>query len=96
MVAGFADIVGLHIAEPDHRRGRLAALVERFEAVTADIIAEHRGRVVKMIGDEVLFVVQSPAAAADIALGLMRWRGDEDNPELRIGMALRARHLVAR
>ena len=65
----------------------LAALVERFEAETADVIAEHRGRVVKMIGDEVLFVVQSPTAAADIALGLMNWRGEDDNPELRVGMA---------
>ena len=87
MVAGFADIVGFTSLSRTTSEEELAALVERFEAVTSDVIAEHRGRVVKMIGDEVLFVVQSPKAAAEIALGLMEWRGEEDNPELRVGMA---------
>jgi adenylate cyclase len=87
MVAGFADIVGFTSLSRTTSEEELADLVERFEAVTSDVIAEHRGRVVKMIGDEVLFVVQSPSAAAEIALGLMKWRGEEGNPELRIGMA---------
>jgi adenylate cyclase len=87
MVAGFADIVGFTSLSRTTSEEELADLVERFEAVTSDVIAEHRGRVVKMIGDEVLFVVQSPKAAAEIALGLMEWRGEEDNPELRVGMA---------
>jgi adenylate cyclase len=87
MVAGFADIVGFTSLSRTTSDEELAALVERFESVTSDVIAEHRGRVVKMIGDEVLFVVKDPAAAAKIALGLMEWRGEEDNPELRIGLA---------
>jgi adenylate cyclase len=66
----------------------LAELVERFEASTAWIIAEHDGRVVKTIGDEVMFVVRSPVQAAGIAVDLTRWVEDqEDFPKLRIGMA---------
>jgi adenylate cyclase len=87
MVVGFADIVGFTSLSRTSSEEDLAALVEEFETVTSDVIAENRGRVVKMIGDEVLFVVKDPAAAAKIALGLMEWRGEEDNPELRIGLA---------
>jgi adenylate cyclase len=87
MVAGFADIVGFTSLSRTAGEDELADLVERFESVTSGVIAEHRGRVVKMIGDEVLFVVQSPKAAADIAVGLMGWSDGEKNPQLRIGMA---------
>lgn len=87
MVVGFADIVGFTSMSRTSSEEDLAALVEKFETVTSDVIAENRGRVVKMIGDEVLFVVTHPAAAAKIALGLMKWRDEGDNPELRIGMA---------
>ncbi len=87
MVAGFADIVGFTSLSRTTDEDDLAALVERFEAVTSDVIAEHRGRVVKMIGDEVLFVVQKPTDAADIGLELMDWAAGEDTPDLRIGMA---------
>jgi adenylate cyclase len=87
MVAGFADIVGFTSLSRTTGEEDLAALVERFESVTSGVIAENRGRVVKMIGDEVLFVVTAPSAAAKIALGLMEWAGEEDNPDLRVGMA---------
>jgi adenylate cyclase len=87
MVAGFADIVGFTSLSRTTSEEELAALVERFESVTSDVIAENRGRVVKMIGDEVLFVLTSPSAAAKIGLGLMEWAGEEDNPDLRVGMA---------
>jgi adenylate cyclase len=87
MVVGFADIVGFTSLSRTTSEEDLAALVESFEAVTSGVIAENRGRVVKMIGDEVLFVVKEPAAAAKIALALMEWRGEEDRPELRIGLA---------
>ena len=86
-MVGFADIVGFTSLSRTSSEEDLAALVDKFETVTSDVIAENRGRVVKMIGDEVLFVVKGPAAAAKIALGLIEWRGEEDNPELRIGMA---------
>lgn len=88
VVAGFADIVGFTRLSRSISEAELAALVESFESTTAGIIAEHGGRVVKTIGDEVLFVVQTPTQAADIALALMSWvDSDDDIPKLRIGMA---------
>jgi len=88
MVAGFADIVGFTSLSRSTSEAELADLVERFESVTSGVIAEHGGRVVKTIGDEVLFVVRTPDRAARIALALNRWQSDEDDvPALRIGMA---------
>jgi adenylate cyclase len=88
MVAGFADIVGFTSLSRSIGAEELARLVDHFEGTTAAVIAEHGGRVVKTIGDEVLFVVDSPTRAADIALALMSWtESDEDVPKLRIGMA---------
>ena len=56
---------------------------DSFDAVTA-----HGGRVVKMIGDEVMFTVDSPRAAAEISLSLAEGtRGADDLTELRVGMA---------
>ena len=87
-VAGFADIVGFTKMSRSMSETELAELVELFEATTAGIIAEHDGRVVKTIGDEVMFSVRDPAEAAGIAVDLMRWVDDqEDFPKLRIGMA---------
>ena len=87
MVAGFADIVGFTSLSRRTGEAELADLVERFESVTSGVIAEHGGRVVKTIGDEVLFVVQSPAGAARIATALTAWQREDDAPALRIGMA---------
>jgi adenylate cyclase len=88
MVAGFADIVGFTSLSRSASEKDLAALVERFESVTAGVIAEHGGRVVKTIGDEVLFVVKQPAQAARIALALNGWHEKEEGfPQLRVGMA---------
>lgn len=88
LVAGFADIVGFTTLSRSLDEAELVRLVEYFEATSSGIIAEHGGRVVKTIGDEVLFVAHAPTQAADIALALMAWvEGDEDFPKLRVGMA---------
>ena len=49
----------------------LAALVERFEDTAHDVATARDGRLVKPIGDEVMFVAVDPAAACDIALTLV-------------------------
>jgi adenylate cyclase len=88
VVVGFADIVGFTRLSRSVDEAELAALVERFESVTAATIAEHGGRVVKTIGDEVLFVVPRPESAAAVAVALHRWvEQSPDLPQLRIGMA---------
>jgi len=88
MAVGFADLVGFtsltrHVSEEE-----LAALVDRFEAVAADTIAELGGRVVKTVGDEVMFTAEDPAIGAEIAMTLAERIGaDEALPELRVGVA---------
>lgn len=88
MCVGFADIVGYTTRARRMSGTELAQLVDRFDEVTTGIITDHLGRVVKTIGDEVLFAVDEPGQAARIALELLdRHVADESFPEVRIGMA---------
>ena len=48
----------------------LAAVVDRFESIAYDTVVKLGGRVVKMIGDEVMFVVDDVRPAVEIALTL--------------------------
>ena len=88
MTVGFADLVGFtrvanHLAEDE-----LAELVEAFTRSAADVVAEGAGRVVKMIGDEVMFTHLDPVAATDIALRLVEEVGGRAGlPALRAGVA---------
>lgn len=86
MTVGFADIVNFTRQSRSLDAGELSALIETFEGTTASIIGAGGGRVIKTIGDEVLFVVDDPAAAAEIALALVEAEGD-GFPELRVGLA---------
>ncbi len=86
-VVGFADVVGYtrmtrQLSEPE-----LARLVDQFEAMATEAIASGHGRVVKTLGDEVMFVADEPEAAARIAFELLDRSAESDLPELRIGMA---------
>jgi adenylate cyclase len=66
----------------------LAALLGAFEENTCEAVVSNHGQVVKMVGDEVLFVTDQPADAAEIALRLTRpGRGRKGLPALRVGMA---------
>jgi class 3 adenylate cyclase len=66
----------------------LAAVVRRFEEISHDIVTSAGGRVVKMIGDEVMFVVDSVAAAARIGLSLADAYADDDLlSDVRVGLA---------
>src|SRR3712207_5346137 len=55
-------------------RGRsvaeLAVMVEDFEGTAAEVVRRGGGRVVKTVGDGVLFTAADPAAAAEIGLSL--------------------------
>jgi adenylate cyclase len=88
MVVGFADIVGYTRQSRSLRQHELEELVEAFEASTQAVVTEHRGRIIKTIGDEILFVADDPADGATIALELTELADDvEDFPELRVGLA---------
>ncbi len=85
---GFADIVGYTSLSRKLTRQELTDMVERFEEVTAGLITDHRGHVVKTIGDEVLFVVDDPHEAARLALALLdQHEADDTFPAVRIGLA---------
>lgn len=87
-VVGFTDMVGYTRLTRSVDEDTLRTVLEKFESVAGDVIAEHRGRVVKMIGDEVLFVADDPVDAVEIALTLNELAdADEDVPELRTGLA---------
>ena len=67
---------------------QLAVLVQRFERLASDVVTTHGGRVIKTVGDEVLFIHTDPAAAAAIALDLVEAMSEDDVlPEVRVGMA---------
>jgi adenylate cyclase len=87
-VVGFADIVGYTRQSRSLRQDELAQLVDEFEEVALRIITERGGRIIKTIGDEVLFVVDDPVEGAFAALELVeRHLADEDFPRLRVGVA---------
>lgn len=89
LVVGFADLVGFTAISQQLDERELAAMVDRFEQLAYEHIPHHGGRVVKMIGDEVMFSVDDVSAAAEIALALVEAnRPDTQLPEVRAGLAL--------
>jgi adenylate cyclase len=85
---GFADIVNYTRQSRSLSQKELGHLVDSFEARALEIIGAHDGRIVKTIGDEVLFVAEDPEAIARIGLELVEERlRDENFPELRVGLA---------
>jgi adenylate cyclase len=87
LAVGFADLVGYTSRSRGMGGRELGAMVEDFESTAAEVIARHSGRVVKTVGDGVLFTAASAVDAAEIALELPdRWNA-EDRPPLRVGAA---------
>jgi adenylate cyclase len=70
MTIGFVDLVGFTTLSREMSARELATLVERFEEAAHDVVTARGGRLVKLIGDEVMFVALDAAAACDIALAL--------------------------
>lgn len=89
LAVGFTDMVGYTRLTRSASGDRLVRTLDRFEALAGDTVADHGGRVVKTIGDEVLYVTEAPAAAAEIALTMTeRAEADDTLPQLRTGLAL--------
>jgi len=89
VAVGFADLVGFTAISQQVDEHQLAEIVDRFEELAYDHIAQGGGRVIKMIGDEVMFAADSAADAARVALELVRaYASDEKLPEVRVGLAL--------
>jgi adenylate cyclase len=77
LAVGFVDLVGFTTLARQVAPGALASIIERFEETAHDVTARCQGRVVKFIGDEVMFVTRDEATACDVALTLIeRFTGD--------------------
>lgn len=88
LAVGFADLVGFTAVSEQLTPNELAGLVSRFEEIAYENIPHHGGRVIKMIGDEVMFAAESTHDAAAIALDLQALYAAEDSlPDVRVGLA---------
>jgi adenylate cyclase len=84
---GFADLVSYTSLSRRMNEKTLAKLVQRFENKCAEIISVGGGRLVKTVGDEVLYIAETPAAGAEISLALAEaFTRDEILPEARVAM----------
>ena len=84
---GFADLVSYTSLSRRMNEQTLAKLVQRFENKCAEIISVGGGRLVKTVGDEVLYIAETPAAGAEISLALAEaFTRDEILPEARVAM----------
>ena len=88
-VVGFADLVGFTALAQQVSDEELAEVVDQFERLAYDVVVAGGGRVVKMIGDEVMFLVDDPVSAAAIALGMADASHDAAGlSDVRVGMAI--------
>ncbi|MEU9255377.1 adenylate/guanylate cyclase domain-containing protein [Streptomyces sp. NPDC048270] len=88
LAVGFADLVGFTRLTRRLEEEELGELVESFETTSADLVAAHGGRLIKTLGDEVLYCADDAATAAEIALRLIEtMEADPQMPELRVGIA---------
>lgn len=85
---GFADMAAFTSFTRRSSETELRSVLERFESLATEVVGQHRGQIVKTIGDEVLFVADDPVDGAEIALTLVEISEEEDSlPNLRVGLA---------
>lgn len=70
LAVGFVDLVGFTPLSRQLSTAELTAIITDFEARATDLAAAHEARVVKLIGDEVMFVALDAASGCEVALGL--------------------------
>jgi len=88
LTVGFADIVSFTALSNRLTEERIGDLVELFESRCSDVVTAQGGRVIKSIGDSVLFVSEDPIGAYDIAEGIINVVGrDPRMPDIRLGLA---------
>lgn len=89
MAVCFVDIVGYTTHSKSLEENALVEWIEGFEQVATGTVVDHGGRVIKTIGDEILFTTDDPVAAAEIALALTERGLDDDDPfpAVRAGLA---------
>ncbi len=88
LTVGFADIVAFTELSNRLDEDRLGDLIELFESRCHDVVLGLGGRVIKSIGDSVLFVTEDAEAAIEAAEGIINVVGrDKRMPDVRVGLA---------
>lgn len=86
VAVGFADLVGFTSLSEQLSDRETAELIERFEVLATEMVVTGGGRVIKMIGDEVMFT-SAIANIGDISLSLAEAFSSPDVPSVRVGAA---------
>lgn len=85
----FVDIVGYTARSRRLTERELVDWIEDFEDAMTGLVVDVGGRVIKSLGDAVLYVCDTPLAAARVALAAVA-RGDDESdpfPRVRAGIA---------
>ena len=88
VVVGFADLAGFTSLSSQLTPSELAGIVDAFDEQVRHLVLTNGGQVVKLIGDEVMFVADDPADGLRIARGLARdLPAAAGLPAVRVGAA---------
>jgi len=87
LAIGFVDLVGFTTLSRSMEPRDLAEMIERFEDTAHEVATANHGRVVKLIGDEVMFVAVDPTAACEIALTIVERVAHDASVTPRGGLA---------
>ena len=89
---GFADLSGFTVLTQALTPAELSQLLNEFAGAVTDVVHADGGRVVKFIGDEVMWVSGSPDRLAKAAVDLVEHpKAREEGLQVRAGLALRHR-----
>jgi adenylate cyclase len=85
---GFADLVSFTRLSTGIDHDQLAEVVEGFESMCSDLVAARNGRIIKTLGDSVLFVASTPQIGVDIACDIVDVIGSNPVlPDVHVGLA---------
>lgn len=88
VTVGFADLVSFTALSNEMDEDRIGDMVEIFESRCADVVAAKHGRVIKTLGDSVLFVAGDPVRGMDVALDIVKLIGEDKRlPDVKIGIS---------
>jgi adenylate cyclase len=87
LAIAFVDLCDFTALSDRTDLGDIGELLDSFESLAFDVVAETSGRVVKLIGDEVMFVSPDSAIAARAALEILSGCDERRLPAARAGVS---------
>jgi adenylate cyclase len=88
VTVGFADMVSFTRLSNGMDQDQLADIVEDFESACSDQITRHGARLIKTLGDSVLFICDTPEIGVDVASDIVEEiGGDAARPDVHVGLA---------